>query len=108
PPVFHLGADLAELRRTGQMVPVHRLWWEQPAAIGAGPSRLHLAEPFGALLGPSLFVHGPTRLVLLPVVVVVRLATGFAPRLVAIAPFVAMKLGIRLDLAAPRAAFHLL
>src|SRR5437867_649154 len=43
PPVPHLGADLPQLRRSREMVPVHRLRREEASAIGAGSSGLHLA-----------------------------------------------------------------
>src|SRR5439155_26779380 len=43
PPIPHRVADLAELRRSREMVPVHRLRREEASAIGAGSSGLHLA-----------------------------------------------------------------
>src|SRR2546428_3728308 len=105
PQVPH-GGDLAELRRTWKVVPLHRLRWKHSSAIGARFSGLHLAQPCLALIEPGLFVFRPALLVLLPVVMVVGPAAGLAPWLVAIAAFVPVKLRVRLCLSGPLAALH--
>jgi hypothetical protein len=102
-----IGADVAELQKSGQVIPLHHFGRENSPAVRAWSARLQTEQPLGAAALPHASRHARPSDALVPSVIDYRSA-GLAVRLHSIAPVpIDMKLRKRLRRAAACAPFHL-